>query len=97
VPRWADPPRPPDVGHFFGAMRIDLFRPVAEFKTAMDECLHTMRTSQPVPGQAAVQVAGDPEHRTAEERRRDGIPLAPKVVESLKRVAAQTRVAWVGD
>jgi LDH2 family malate/lactate/ureidoglycolate dehydrogenase len=97
VPRWADPPRPPDVGHFFGAMRIDLFRPVAEFKAAMDECLHTMRTSQPVPGQTAVQVAGDPEHWTAEERRRDGIPLAPKVVESLRRVAAQTRVAWVGD
>jgi len=95
VPSWAEPPRPSNVGHFFGALRVDLFRPLAEFKAAMDECLRTMRGSAPVEGQDRVLVAGDPEFETAGERGRLGVPLAPKVVESLRRVAASTRVPWL--
>ncbi len=95
VPSWSEPPRPSNVGHFLGALRVDLFRPLGEFKAAMDECLQTMRTSAPVKGQDRVLVAGDPELETAEERGRQGIPLAPKVVESLRRVAVQTEVPWL--
>jgi LDH2 family malate/lactate/ureidoglycolate dehydrogenase len=90
------PLHPPNVGHFFGVLRPDLFRPLAEFKPAMDECLDAMRTCPPAPGATRVQVAGAPEFETAEERGRQGIPLAPPVVESLQRVAAKTHISWLG-
>ncbi len=89
------PPHAHNVGHFFGALRIDLFRPLPEFKAAMDECLATMRGAQPAADTLRVQVAGDPEFETEERRRKEGIPLAPQVVESLRRVAQLTQVAWL--
>ncbi len=89
------PLHPPHVGHFFGALRPDLFRPLAEFRVAMDDCLETLRTSPARSGTTRVQVAGDPESETTEERAHQGIPLALTVVESLRRVAAKTHVHWL--
>jgi len=36
-----------EVGHFCGAVRIDAFRPVDEFKAMMDEMLHAFRNAPP--------------------------------------------------
>jgi len=37
-------------GHFFGAMRIDAFRPASEFKEMMDKWILTSETPKPVKG-----------------------------------------------
>ena len=100
---WAPPfvsflPLVPDpvgegLGHFFGAMRVDAFRPAAEFKQHMDNWIRTFRAAQPVPGAEAVLIPGDPERETEAQRRREGIPLLPPVVADLNALAAQYGLA----
>jgi LDH2 family malate/lactate/ureidoglycolate dehydrogenase len=77
------------IGHFFGAMRIDAFRPADEFKENMDKWLKRFREAKPVdPGQK-VLVPGDPEREMELERRRVGIPLLKPVVDDLSSLAAK--------
>lgn len=71
------------IGHFLGAMRIDAFRPAAEFKHHMDNWITRFRSAATVDGQEKVLVPGDPERETSIERMKNGIPLNEKVVEDL--------------
>ncbi|MFQ5827127.1 MAG: Ldh family oxidoreductase, partial [Dehalococcoidia bacterium] len=77
------------VGHFFGAIRIDAFRPVDEFKAMMDDMLGTLRATPTASGEERVLVPGQKEHEMLQERSRYGIPLDPEVVESLKGLARE--------
>ncbi|MDB5272889.1 MAG: ybiC [Chitinophagaceae bacterium] len=76
------------IGHFFGAMRIDAFRPADEFKAHMDNWITTFRNSRAVEGEK-VLIPGDPERWMEEERRANGIPLQIKVKEDLIQLAAK--------
>ncbi|MFY0688858.1 MAG: Ldh family oxidoreductase [Cyclobacteriaceae bacterium] len=91
---WAPPfvafldPHPEPVGeglgHFFGAMRVDAFRPAKEFKQHMDNWIQRFRSAETIPGQDRVLIPGDPEREMESIRRKDGIPLLDPVVEDLK-------------
>jgi L-2-hydroxycarboxylate dehydrogenase (NAD+) len=80
------------IGHFFGAMRVDAFRPAADFKRDMDKWIRRFRSATPVPGQEKVLIPGDPEREMESERRTGGIPLLPAVVDDLKNLAAKLGV-----
>lgn len=71
------------LGHFFGAMRTDAFRPAVEFKKHMDNWITRFRNATPAPGCERVLIPGDPEREMESERRRDGIPIVDSVVEDL--------------
>jgi L-2-hydroxycarboxylate dehydrogenase (NAD+) len=73
------------LGHFFGAMRIDAFRPAAEFKAHMDNWITTFRNAQAVEGKK-VLIPGDPEREMAAVRLLDGIPLLDPIVQDLTTV-----------
>jgi LDH2 family malate/lactate/ureidoglycolate dehydrogenase len=75
------------IGHFFGAMRVDAFRPAEEFKTHMDNWIRRFRSAKPVDGQERVLIPGDPEREMEIERRTKGIPVHSQVVEDLKALA----------
>lgn len=77
------------IGHFFGAMRIDAFRPSADFKAHMDQWIGRFRQAAAVAGQDRVLIPGDPERITEEERLQNGIPLLPAVVADIERLSAQ--------
>lgn len=72
------------IGHFFGAMRVDAFRPAQEFKDHMDNWIERFRGAVPVEGQPRVLIPGDPEREMAAERIKSGIPVNEKVLEDLK-------------
>ena len=74
------------LGHFFGAMRIDAFRPADEFKQHMDNWIQRFRSATPVEGFEKVLIPGDPEREMEAIRMKDGIPLVDSVVEDLKEV-----------
>lgn len=74
------------LGHFFGAMRIDAFRPAEEFKQHMDNWINRFRNAQPAPGHDRVLIPGDPEREYEAERTEKGIPIVSSVVEDLKAV-----------
>lgn len=71
------------IGHFLGAMRIDAFRPAADFKKDMDHWIQGFRSCRTVPGQEKVLVPGDPEREYEAERMQHGIPLLQTVVDDM--------------
>ncbi|MEJ7647157.1 MAG: Ldh family oxidoreductase [Chryseolinea sp.] len=87
-----DPPTDPvgaGIGHFFGAMRIDAFRPAAEFKAHMDNWISRFRSAKTIPGAEKVVIPGDPEREMHAHRMANGIPLNEKVVEDLRELGVR--------
>lgn len=80
------------LGHFFGAMRIDAFRPAEEFKQHMDNWISRFRAAKPAPGYDRVLIPGDPERETERVRMREGIPVFDSVVKELKELGEKMRV-----
>ena len=74
------------IGHFFGAMRVDAFRPADEFKSHMDNWISRFRSAATTPGHEKVIIPGDPERELEAERRVKGIPLLAPVVEDLSQL-----------
>lgn len=72
------------IGHFFGAMRVDAFRPTDEFKSNMDKWIGRFRNAKPIEGHERVLIPGDPERELEAERKTTGIPLIKPVVEDLR-------------
>lgn len=80
------------LGHFFGAMRIDAFRPADEFKEHMDNWIDRFRSAVPVAGQERVLVPGDPEREIAAIRMSEGIPVVTSVVKDLHELGDKFRI-----
>ena len=74
------------IGHFFGAMRIDAFRPAEAFKNDMDQWIRRFRSAEPVAGQPSVLVPGDPERAITAQRMQEGIPVLEAVLKDLQYV-----------
>ena len=75
------------LGHFFGAMRIDAFRPAEEFKEHMDNWIQRFRSAKPAEGFDKVLIPGDPEREAEQKRKSEGIPVVASVAEDLQLVA----------
>ncbi len=80
------------IGHFFGAMSIEAFIDVDEFKAQIDDWIETFRATKPQPGTPGVVIPGDPERLAVEERQISGIPLVRPVVEELLDISRQTGI-----
>ncbi len=74
------------IGHFFGALRVDAFRPAQEFKNHMDNWINRFRSAKTIEGKSQLIIPGDPERESEVARRVQGIPMNPKVVEDLKEL-----------
>lgn len=74
------------IGHFFGAMRVDAFRPAADFKQHMDNWIRRFRSAKTIEGEQKVIIPGDPEREMEAIRMKEGIPLLDAVVTDLKAV-----------
>ena len=75
------------LGHFFGAMRIDAFRPGEEFKQHMDNWIGRFRNARPANGYDKVLIPGDAEREMETIRMKEGIPIIDSVVKDLKTLA----------
>lgn len=83
------------IGHFFGAMRIDAFRPASEFKDNMDNWLRRFRSAKAIAGEERVLVPGDPERETEAIRMKEGIPLIEPVAADLQQLAEKLGIAFI--
>jgi LDH2 family malate/lactate/ureidoglycolate dehydrogenase len=80
------------LGHFFGAMRIDAFRPAKEFKQHMDTWITRFRNAKPIHTEQPVLVPGDPERAFESQRMKEGIPLVDSVVSDLSDLSIKFNV-----
>ena len=77
------------LGHFFGAMRIDAFRPAQDFKSNMDNWIQRFRNATPINPAQKVLIPGDPEREAHTARMQTGIPIVEPVVLDLQEVGAR--------
>ncbi|MES1218319.1 MAG: Ldh family oxidoreductase [Bacteroidota bacterium] len=82
------------IGHFFGAMRIDAFRPDTDFKEHMDKWIGGFRKAKTIRGEEKVLIPGDPEREMETERLENGIPLLGAVVDDLKQLSARFNISF---
>lgn len=95
-----DPPSDPvgeGIGHFFGAMRVDAFRPAVDFKMHMDNWISRFRSARTVDGEQKVVIPGDPEREMHAHRMNEGVPLNHKVVEDLVALARRFELRFGND
>ncbi len=67
------------LGHFFGALRVDGFRPTIDFKNNMDNWIRRFREAKPSQGNDRVIIPGEPEMEMEIFRTENGIPIREAV------------------
>jgi LDH2 family malate/lactate/ureidoglycolate dehydrogenase len=85
-----DPPDDPvgkGIGHFLGAMRVDGFRPVDEFKSHLDNWIERFKSASTVDPDQKVIIPGEPELEAHADRLKNGIPLVDAVANDLNELA----------
>ena len=82
------------IGHFFGAMRIDAFRPAADFKENMDKWIQRFKSAKTVAGQEKIIIPGEPETAMEKERMNNGIPIEESVINDLKELGNKFKATF---
>jgi L-2-hydroxycarboxylate dehydrogenase (NAD+) len=82
------------IGHFFGAMRIDAFRPASEFKSHMDNWINRFRSAKTITGETHLIIPGDPEREMEALRIKEGIPLNHNVVKDLQELSKRFEIVF---
>ena len=91
-----EPPTDPvgaGIGHFFGAMRVDGFRPAQDFKDHLDNWIERFKSAKTVDPEKTVIIPGEPEYAFEKERKKNGIPLIDAVVNDLNELALKLGIA----
>jgi len=82
------------VCHFFGAIRLDVFRDPEELKTDMDRLLQELNNTEVAEGCERVYYAGQKEHEAERLCEMTGIPLSKKVVKQLRLIGERAQVEF---
>jgi LDH2 family malate/lactate/ureidoglycolate dehydrogenase len=86
-----------DIGHFLLALDPGLFRDAADFRADVTAFCDTLRATKPADPDRPVLVAGDPERRTAQQRRQAGIPVGPNLLAKVRDIALGSGAEWIMD
>jgi LDH2 family malate/lactate/ureidoglycolate dehydrogenase len=87
-------PLPGNIGHFFGAWRIESFRPSDEFRAAMDDLQGLLKSAPKAEGQDRIYIPGEKEFEATEYHLREGIPINDKVAVELRSLAQELGVEY---
>jgi LDH2 family malate/lactate/ureidoglycolate dehydrogenase len=90
--QYEDFDRAQNVGHFFLAMKPDLFVTETEYKARMDKLFERIRAVPKAEGFDEILLPGEPESREAARRSISGIPYAASEVATLNGEAAKAGV-----
>lgn len=81
------------LGHFFGAMRVDAFRPLEEYYKNMDQWITRFKEAKTVENGPKVIIPGEPEFTHEQERKANGIPIVQAVYDDLKMLSDKFEIA----
>ncbi|MDR2523819.1 MAG: Ldh family oxidoreductase [Synergistaceae bacterium] len=75
--------RPYHVGHFFIAIDVEAFLPLAAFRKTAGDILRALRNSKKAPGHDRIYTAGEKEYLTRLERKNTGVPVNDSIQKEL--------------
>lgn len=81
------------VGHFFLALRADLFVPLDQFLGSVEEMARQIKACPPMVGFERVLLPGEPEEIRSESNRRAGITMSEAVVRELEALGEELGVS----
>ena len=90
----AGPNRKGPAAHHFIAYNIEAFTDLESFKDDMDEYMKSIRETPPIPGAERVIYAGMPEQEAEKERRENGIPYHPEVIDWFRGITDELNIDW---
>ncbi|MBU2511377.1 Ldh family oxidoreductase [bacterium] len=85
---------PQNVGHFFMAIKPDLFMPLQEYQERMDLLISRAKSCDKAEGIEEILIPGENEARLSETYKKEGIPLTNDVVEGLKTEATAVGIKF---
>jgi LDH2 family malate/lactate/ureidoglycolate dehydrogenase len=85
--------RPQNVGHFFLAMKPDLFISRKAYRARMDTLVERVRACPRAEGFDEILLPGEMEAREETKRRESGIPYGAGEIEALQQEAARAGIA----
>ena len=91
------PPEKRTSAHFFLAIRIESFTPVAEFKAEIDRQIRMTRQATPRSGFTRVTLPGEIESELTQERFANGIPLHKGPLQEIEQLADELNVEILWD
>ena len=90
----ANPGRP-NFGHYVAAYSIEAFMDTQEFKRTMDEWMRMLKMTPPARGHDRVLYPGQPEAEATEDRRANGIPFHPEVVDWFRDICGELSIPYI--
>lgn len=87
-------PLPANLGHFFGTISVEAFRPIDGFKSTMDELICRLKNSPKAEEATRIYIHGEKEYEETERRTKDGIPLDAKVEADLRAISRELNVKY---
>jgi LDH2 family malate/lactate/ureidoglycolate dehydrogenase len=80
------------LGHFVGAMRVDGFRPVEDYKKNIDQWISRFKNAAPIHEDQKIIIPGEPEYEAEEINTKQRIPVNIRVLEDLAVLAERFKL-----
>jgi len=87
-------PKPSNIGIFVGAIDINAFTPIDEFRERMDIMIKSIKASVKAKRQDRIYIHGEKEWELEKQHRKTGIPLYITVWQSLHDLAEQLNLGF---
>jgi L-2-hydroxycarboxylate dehydrogenase (NAD+) len=85
--------RPYMLGHFFLAIDVEHFIPLAVSRHVTGQIMRALQASHKAPGQDRIYVAGEKEHEKEELRRVQGIPVNHNLQREMQTMRDELKIA----
>ena len=83
-----------NVGHFFGAIKIESFIPLKRFKATMDEMIQGLKNSHRAEGANRIYIHGEKEFEKYDEYKKHGVPIEAKVLDQMKKTGDELGIKY---
>ncbi len=84
------------IGHFFQAIDVEHFLPLADFQRTTGNMMRELRGSSRMPGQDRIYTAGEKEYLNAQRVRREGVEITPGVRRALRALQKELGLDELG-
>lgn len=80
------------IGHFFMAINVENFIPLADFRKITGDIMRQLRSSTTVPGQSRIYTAGEKEYYSTQRANEQGIEISPGVQKALRTLCQELNI-----